>query len=187
MKRAAQKEQTHHLLLNMAYATFAKKGFLATKTLDIAHAAEVSHGTLFAHFPTKELLLIKTIDEFGMRIGMKLQQLTKEKSTARQVLEAHLDTIQAFEPFYAHLVIEGPMLPPDARNRIFMIQSGLAHYLEHTLKGRDCALPLPFVLNSWLGLIHYYLVNRDLFAPGKSVIETCGKDLLKYFIKTFQF
>ena len=186
MKRAAQKIQTRHHLLNMAYAAFAENGFLGTKTLDIANAAEVSHGTLFAHFPTKEELLIKTIDEFGLRIGTKLQQLTKDKATAREVLAAHLATIQEFESFYATLVIEGPLLPAAARSRIFMIQSGIAHYLEKTLKDSKSSMPLHFILNSWLGLIHYYLANRDLFAPKKSVIATCSQELLQSFTKTFQ-
>lgn len=185
MKRSMQKEQTRHHLLNMAYGEFAQNGFLATKTLDIATAAGVSHGTIFVHFPTKEELLIKVIDEFGIRVGTKLKQLATDKKTAAEVLAAHLETIKECESFYAHLVIEGPLLPHAVRNRIFMIQSGIAHYLEKTMQKSKNSCPIHFLLNSWLGLIHYYLVNRDLFAPGKSVIATCGKDLLKHFINTF--
>jgi TetR/AcrR family transcriptional regulator, acrEF/envCD operon repressor len=185
MKRTAQKEQTRHQLLNMAYGKFAQNGFLATKTLDIAMAAGVSHGTLFVHFPTKEELLIKTIEEFGIRIGTKLKQLITDKGTAKEVLAAHLETIEEYESFYANLVIEGPLLPDSVRHRVFMIQSGIAHYLEKTIQASHNSAPIYFLLNSWLGLIHYYLTNRDLFAPGKSVIATCGRDLLNHFINTF--
>lgn len=183
MKRIAQKEQTRNHLLNMAYDEFAEKGFLATKTLDIATAAGVSHGTLFMHFPTREELLIKTIDAFGIRVGTKLKQLMTGKGTAREVLAAHLETIAEYESFYANLVIEGPLLPESVRNRVFAIQSGVAHYLEKTVS-KDSP-PIHFLLNSWLGLIHYYLAHRNLFAPGKSVIATCGKDLLNHFTTTF--
>jgi len=183
MKRTAQKERTRHHLLNMAYGQFSQKGFLATKTLDIATAAGVSHGALFVHFPTKEKLLEKVIDEFGLRLGMKLKELMTV-GTAREVLSAHLEVIEEYESFYANLVIEGPLLPPSVRNRAFMIQSGVAHYLEKTVCNNDT--PIHFLLNSWLGLIHYYLANRDKFAPGGSVIAVCGKDLLNHFIKTHQ-
>lgn len=185
MKRAEQKEKTHHHLLNRAYDEFAQNGFLATKTLDIAIAAQVSHGTLFLHFPTKEDLLAHVIDKFGMELGTKLKQLTTSKTQAKEVLAAHLDTIEAYEAFYSRLVIEGPLLSSSLRHRIFMIQSGVAHYLEKTIKEAESSCPIHFVLNSWLGLIHYYLTNRDLFAPGKSVIATCGKDLLNHFVNTF--
>ena len=185
MKRIEQKEQTRLHLLSKAYSKFAETGFLSTKTLDIATAAGVSHGTLFVHFPTKEELLTQAIDEFGMRMGMKLMQLTKDKESTREVLRAHLETLEEYEPFYAHLVIEGPLLPRSVRNRIFAIQSGIAHYLEKTIQRKEGSTPIHFVLNSWIGLIHYYLANRDIFAPGKSVIAVCGKDFLNHFINTF--
>lgn len=182
MKRVAQKERTRGHLLQTAYGEFAKKGFLATKTSDIAHAAGLSHGALFLHFPTREELLVKVIDAFGLKMGAELQQLTANKSTIKEVLAAHLKCIEEYESFYTHLVTEGPLLHSSVRNRIFMIQSGLAHNLEKTLPKGKNSPSLPFILNSWLGLIHYYLVNRDLFAPGKSVIATYGKELLNHFI-----
>ncbi len=186
MNRATQKEQTHHHLLSRAYSEFARRGFLSTKTLDIAKAAGVSHGTIFVHFPTKEELLMKTIDAFGLRVGRRLQQLVASKRTVKEVLLAHLETIREFEPFYAHLVIEGPLLGESLRSRIFMIQSGVAHQLEKSMQGKKSSVPIHFLLNSWLGLIHYYLANRDLFAPGKSVIATCGQELLDHFVNVFQ-
>jgi AcrR family transcriptional regulator len=169
----------------MAYVEFARNGFLATKTLDIANTANVSHGTIFVHFPTKEDLLANVIDKFGMQLGIKLKQLTEGKTTVKEVLAAHLETIEVHESFYSRLVIEGPLLSRPLRNRIFMIQSGLAHHLEKIMKANEYASPIHFLLNSWLGLIHYYLTNRDLFAPGKSVIATCGKELLNHFIEIF--
>lgn len=185
MKRAQQKIQTYHHLLDTAYGEFARNGFLATKTLDIANTANVSHGTIFVHFPTKEDLLAKVIDKFGMQLGIKLKQLTEGKTTAKEILTAHLEIIEERESFYSRLVIEGPLLSRSLRNRIFMIQSGLAHHLEKIMKTNAHSFPIHFLLNTWLGLIHYYLTNRDLFAPGKSVIATCGKDLLNHFINIF--
>lgn len=184
MNRTLQKEKTCLHLLERAYEEFAKKGFLAAKTLDIARAAGVSHGTLFLHFPTKEELLGKTIDTFGIKLGEKLQSL---KGSPRQVLKQHLDAIKEVEPFYTNLVIEGPLLPPFLRSKVFLIQSGIAHHLEKGFVKRPSSPPLYFILNSWLGLIHYYLTHRDLFAAkDSSVIDACGKNLLDHFIKTFK-
>lgn len=184
MKRIDQKKQTRQELLSAAYREFSQGGFLATKTANVAAAAGISHGALFLHFPTKDELLISVIDEFGMRIGAKLQQLAAKECTSSEVLAAHLEAIEECEPFYAHLVTEGPLLGSPIRTRIFMIQSGIGHYLERTLLKKPNPPPIHLLLNSWLGLVHYYLINRDLFAPGKSVIATCGKELLNHFIKT---
>ena|ERR1700722_5779480 len=181
MKRTEQKQQTYQLLLKTAFKEFSQGGFFTTKTLDIARSADVSHGTLFVHFPTREELLAKVVDEFGVRIGRRLQQLAVNRATAEEILRAHLEVLQEHEGFYAHLVVEGPLLPVPVRHRIFMIQSGIAHYLEKVIPKE---MPLHFILNSWLGLIHYYLTHRDLFAPQGSVIAKYGQDLLSQFIKT---
>jgi AcrR family transcriptional regulator len=187
MTRKEQKERTREHLLQTAYQEFAKRGIIATKTLDIAQAANVSHGTLFVHFPTRDLLLIQVIEEFGLNLGKRLQQLAAKKQGIKSTLEGHIAVIQEYEPFYAQLVIEGPLLPPLARYKIFLIQSGIAAYLEKAAKldiekGMIRKLPLHLMLNTWLGLLHHYLVNRDLFAPGQSVLATHKSDLIHHFM-----
>ena len=83
------------------------------------------------------------------------------------------------------------MLPKDARNTIFLIQSGIAHYLEEALT-RDVkkklvrSVPIHLLLNTWIGTINYYLVNRDKFAPGKSVISLRGRELIEHFMSNLE-
>lgn len=187
LTRKEQKQQTKEHLLQVAYQEFSDKGILSTRTLDIAQSAGVAHGTLFVHFPTRENLLIHVIEKFGMQIGEKFKDLSSKKSGVKKILGAHLEILEEYEPFYARLVIEGPLLPAEVRNTIFMIQSGIAHYLEEAAK-YDFEkklirhIPIHLLLNTWLGLLHYYLANRDLFAPKKSVIKTKGIEILNHFM-----
>lgn len=187
MTRKEQKERTREHLLQTAYQEFAKRGILATKTLDIAQAAGVSHGTLFVHFATRDALLLQVIEDFGLTMGKRLQQLAEQKQGIKATLEAHLAMIQDYEPFYAQLVIEGPLLPSLARYKIFLIQSGIADYLEKgakldIAKGIVRRVPLHLMLNTWMGLLHYYLANRDLFAPQQSVLAVRGAELIDHFM-----
>lgn len=187
MTRKEQKERTREHLLQTAYQEFAKRGILATKTLDIAQAAGVSHGTLFVHFATRDALLLQVIEDFGLTMGKRLQQLAEQKQGVKATLEAHLAMIRDYEPFYAQLVIEGPLLPPLARYKIFLIQSGIADYLEKAAKldmakGLVRRVPLHLMLNTWMGLLHYYLANRDLFAPHQSVLAVRGAELIDHFM-----
>jgi AcrR family transcriptional regulator len=187
MKRTQQKANTRIRLLEMAHAQFAHNGFLAAKTIDIARSAGISHGALFVHFPTKDELLIAVIEEFGMKMGTLLQQKITSNSTPREVLATHLAMIQEYEPFYSRLVSESAQLPPELRSRVFMIQSAIAHYLRQVIPETiQAQVPMHLLLNSWLGLVHYYLTNRDLFAPDNSVIQTCGPELLNHFINIYQ-
>jgi hypothetical protein len=43
-------------------------------------------------------------------------------------------------------------------------------------------MPLHLLFNTWIGLVNHYLVNRELFAPGASVIERRGAELLDHFM-----
>lgn len=182
LTRQQQKEQTRGKLLKTAYQEFSSGGFLTTKTLDIAKSANVSHGSIFVHFPTREALLLAVIHEFGMQLGTAFQKKMKEGSLEK-VLTTHLTVLQEWEPFYTQLVICGPHLPVEIRAEIFNIQSGIAYYLEKALSNQKIAKekPIHLIMNTWIGLVHHYLANRDLFSPNGSVLAAKGNELIKFF------
>lgn len=57
-RREAQAEETRALLARTALALFAKQGYVATSTRQVAQEAGVSEGLIFHHFPTKLDLLL---------------------------------------------------------------------------------------------------------------------------------
>ncbi|HEY8464394.1 MAG TPA: TetR/AcrR family transcriptional regulator [Bacillota bacterium] len=187
VNRQEQKEHTHRHLIEVAFQQLAEHGLIATRTADIAKAAKVSHGTIFVHFPTKEELLTAVIEEFGARIALRLHELAANGGGVRQVLEAYLEGLTEYEPFYSRLVMEGHLLPERSRNTLVMIQSALSFHLcqaleRETAEGKIRPFPTHLLFNTWIGLIHYYLTNRDLFAPGESILKRYGTDLLNYFL-----
>ena len=187
-QRQDQKERTRIHLIETAFTELAHKGFTTTRTADIATAAGVAHGTVFVHFPTREALLMAVIEEFGQRITRRLHELVSYNGGVQEILTAHLQGLTEFEPFYTRLVIEGRLLPGEARNNLIIIQSAISFHLsiaaEREMKaGIIQTLPMDLFFNTWIGLIHYYLANNDLFAPGGSVLENHGKKLLRHFLQ----
>lgn len=188
-KRKKQKEKTRQLLLKKAFELFAKEGILSTKTIEIAQAAQVSHGALFLHFPTREALLFAVINEFGTQIGHELQNQLKASKSLADLLSAHLDVLQRWEPFYAQLLMAGALLPLECRGCLFLIQSGIAHFFEQAFQKEHKnlkAISTPLFINTWLGLLHHYIVNRDVFAPGQSVLAVKRAEILDTFMKLIQ-
>jgi len=186
--RERQKAKTRARLVEAALTLFAERGILATRTADVATAARVSHGAVFVHFPTRDDLVAAVIEELGTRVTRRLHELTERKAGVRQILTAHLAGLQEFETLYTRLITEGPVLPPFARSTLVGIQSAIAFHLadavtRETRSGSLKKMPLPMLFNTWLGLVHHYLVNRDLFAPGEFVLARRGKDLVKHFMK----
>ncbi len=186
--RLRQKRRTRARLLRAARTLFARQGIHATRTMDVAEACGVSHGTVFAHFPRREDLEMAVIHDFGQRLGNRLGRLVAEGSTVREVLEAHLEAVRREEAFYARLVIESPMLPHQARTALLMFQSAVSFYIYRAVEremGRDVLrrIPMAMLFNTWIGLLHHYVTNRDLFAPRGSVIARCGRDILEHYLR----
>jgi AcrR family transcriptional regulator len=186
-KRQAQKDQTRRQLIEVAFGQFARQGLAAARTSDIADAAGVSHGTVFAHFATRDDLLIAVIEEFGDRVTGRIHELAGSGGSVREVLQAHLNGLMEVEPFYCRLVTERPLLPPDAQNALVSIQSAIAIHLYQAVEreisgGTIRNIPLHLLFNTWIGLIHYYLSNADLFAPGASVLQRYGPELLEHYL-----
>jgi AcrR family transcriptional regulator len=62
--RARKKEQTRRVIGDAAARLFADRGFDAVTVADVARAADVSEGTVFNYFPTKEDLFYDQMEVF---------------------------------------------------------------------------------------------------------------------------
>jgi AcrR family transcriptional regulator len=184
--RQERKRRTHARLLTVAYDLFARNGIVSTRTIDVARAAGVSHGTVFVHFPTREDLVAEIIGTRAKQILRRLRGLVEGSAGMRDVLAAHIEGLTEHEDFYALLVTEGPVLPDYVRTTLLGIQSVVSHHLaaaaERELsEGRIRRMPVHLLFNTWIGLVHHYVANRDLFAPGESVLKTRGPEILDHF------
>jgi TetR/AcrR family transcriptional regulator, acrEF/envCD operon repressor len=186
-KRQKQKNLTRNHLIEIAIKQFGQNGITTTRTSDIAKAANVSHGTIFAHFSTQEELLIAVIEEFGSRITKRLHELVDTNSSLFEILEAHIEGLIEFEPFYTRLIIERRLLPESVRNTYIMIQSTISFHIsiaaeKEIEQGTIRKVAIHLIYNTWIGLIHYYITNGDLFSPNGSVLKQYRHELLQHYI-----
>ena len=148
----------------------------------------MAHGTVFVHFPTREALVAAAVEDAGGRIAARTHELAEGGSTVREVLKAHLRGIEEIEAFYARLVSEGSSLPETVKTSLLMIQSALALHLgraaeRETKAGLIRRMPLHLLFNTWIGLVHHYVTNKDLFAPeDPTVLGRYGEELTEHFM-----
>jgi AcrR family transcriptional regulator len=62
--RARKKQQTRRVIREAAARLFAERGFDAVTVAEVARAADVSEGTVFNYFPTKEDLFYDQMEVF---------------------------------------------------------------------------------------------------------------------------
>jgi AcrR family transcriptional regulator len=185
--RREQKVVTRDRLVNAAMALFARKGIVNTTTADVAKSIRMSHGVVFLHFPKRDDLVVAVIDEFGARLSTEFRRAFEQDLGLRAVLQAHLRALTEFEPFYARLVTEAPMLPPKVRSTLMLLHATVSFEMFAALERERTAgsarkIERPLLFNTWIGLVHHYLVNRDVFATGDSVIAEHGETLVNHFM-----
>jgi AcrR family transcriptional regulator len=74
------KADSRRAIITAALELFAKKGFSATTTEQIAKKAKVSKGLVFSHFPTKQEILLAIINEEFDRLLPGSQEKNNEQS-----------------------------------------------------------------------------------------------------------
>ena len=186
-KRSQQKAATRETILRSARSLYAERGIAATRSAAVAQAAGLAHGTLFLHFPRQEELLVAVIEDFGERLCRRLHELSAGGRGLRACLEAHLEGLREEEGFYAALLTEAGHLPEAARLSFLMVQSTLSWHLAAAAEAGMAAgtikrQPVHLLFNTWIGLVHHYLANRELFAPGASVLERRGGELVEHYL-----
>jgi len=187
-QRDVQKQETRRYIIRTALLLFGENGILGTRTIDIARAAGISHGSIFAHFPTRDDLVASVIGTFGEQAIRRIHDHVGRNAPLHEVLETHLDSIKEYEALYTKLVVEGPLLSPLTRSTLVGIQSAISLHLARAARremheGTIKHIEIPLLFNTWIGLIHHYLINSDLFAPGESVLEKHGRILVEHYME----
>lgn len=182
--RAHQRSATRRQLVDAGLRVVAARGLAGATTAAIAEASGKAHGTVFVHFRSRDDLVDALVQELGRAISQRLAELADDggEPGVAQVLDAHLAALAEYEALVACVLRESGTLPPAARARVFALQSGVAWRLRHALArdvARGRARPIdPLTLsNVWIALGNHYLIHRDLFAPGASVVAARGAEL----------
>lgn len=186
-KRQLQKNNTRKKIIKTAYQVYSKQGFTATTAI-IAKEAGLSHGAIFSHFPTLGELLTCLIQDFGDSLGLELHVLAETSDHVEELLKVYLSVLRKYEEFYIRLVTERSLLPENVQMVFINIQSTIAYHfnrvVEREIENQSIKeIPAHLMFNTWVGLIHYYLMNKDFFSPEAPLLERYGSELIAAFLE----
>ncbi len=107
-------------IVKAALPLFARKGFAATTTKDLARAARVSEPLLYKHFPSKEALYLE-IQDFSCRgIDPVVRRLTELEPSARTLVRLVFYLMRA-------LILGLPKATPEWETRHRLMLNSLLH------------------------------------------------------------
>ena len=184
--RKAQKKQTRISLIEQAEALFSKNGIANTTTADVAKANKVSHGALFVHFSTRDELILSVVASFGDRLNTEMGKRFETDMALKDLLKAHIQVLSEFENFYMRLISESQSLPPRIRSIVYAMNASLSYRFFRAAQklmkeAKIKKLSQPEFFNTWMALINYHVMNRDLFSEKTPLLTELGDDILRHF------
>lgn len=185
-KRQVQKEATRQRILDTARRVYARDGFSAT-TAEIAREAGVSHGAVFAHFSSREALVTEVVRDCVFQVARETHRLFTSEQDLEALLKVQVAVLSAHEDFYIRLLRDQALLPEGARLAQINAASVFALHLGPAFEaaraaGRLRDVPPQSLFNIWMGTLHYYLLNRDLFSPDEPLLPRYGPQLIETFL-----
>lgn len=186
LTRKEQKEKTREKLVSQAEALFSKKGIGVTTTADVANAIHVSHGTVFVHFKTREELILSVVERFGDRLAAEMGKRFVEDMALKDLLKAHVSVLSDFEDFYMRLISESQTLPPKVRSIVYSMNASLSYRFFRAAQvlmkeGKIKKIEQAYFFNTWMALINYYILNRDLFSDKTPILKEQGELIIRHF------
>lgn len=153
-----KKEETRQKILTAAISLFKKQGFDLTTMEQIAEEADISKGTLYNYFSTKEAIISEFVQrsfkEQNPDRFRQLQAMPDTRSRLTLILSALMERVQAqrdiFEKYLAYRIQHVVSLRPDpgesAKNDFDLLAVGIIELGQENAEIRD-DLPLDMMVD----------------------------------------
>ena len=196
--RELKKQQTRQLIAETANRLFAERGFEAVTVAEVARAADVSEGTVFNYFPTKEELFYGQMESFEAALVEAVRERPPDESVPeafrRFVLEQARGLAERADLIEAAMRVINAS--PALQARVADYTNALAELIAeeagargiepavvaHALMGAQRALVEHVRASVLAGLRGAELV-RDTRAQGKRAFDRLEQGLAGYGIK----
>jgi AcrR family transcriptional regulator len=165
--RERKKEQRRRLIAEAAHRLFVERGFDRVTVAEVARAADVSEGTVFNYFPTKEELFYGQMEAFEARLVGAVRERPRGESALVAFRRFMLDGLTRLESeevaavieTTAHIVAGSAALLASEREIVARYTEELAALLAEETRARDDDAE-PWVVASALMGVHRALVGR---------------------------
>lgn len=181
MNREEKKALTKQKILSAATELYSEKGFVEVSIEEISKAAGIGKGTVFLHYGNQDKLMSAVVNQLLTTFDEEMTKKNHEINSIEDYLFLHLTVLSHHEDLYFHFITQRLLLAQTVNAAYIGMQAAFSHHFQKSMK-KELSLPLDVVFTSWIGMIHYYLENRDLFG-GKGVIAA-NKDkwIMNYLV-----
>ena len=138
----SRKERTHQRIVDAAARAIRRHGYSGVGVADVMQQAGLTHGGFYAHFASREALLVEAIEQAGRASATLIEGRTEAlrengASPFRALVESYLSDSLLKSPEHgcpvAALCSEMPRQAPDVRKASSLRARGLVSYVQKAL------------------------------------------------------
>lgn len=185
MKRKELKEQTRQRIINKTALLLQEAGFLNVSSKDISRCSEVSQGTIFLHFKTKDALLTEIISSYLNQFEEKLKQECVKVESMDVFLKRYIDLIIQFEGMLSRTYKDFGYLPDELKKQVQNLDTTLKNiffdnYRSHS-KSRVNIIDTFIAIDAFYSQIEKYLIEKEVYTEHNSIIKQKRGRILKLY------
>ena len=184
--REENKVRTRQKILVETKKVLFEKGYLKMSTKDISNRSNVSQGTIFLHFQTKDNLLNYILTQLISDFIEELQNACDVKRKRTEFLHSILTTITQHEAVLSILYRDYPYLSESIKKSIDLAESTIKSLFFDNLrntKGKEISIVDSFVLiDAYISQLKIYLLSKETNLHSSIIKQSTGKlnKLYKY-------
>jgi TetR/AcrR family transcriptional repressor of nem operon len=185
----SRKQLTHDRIVETAGRAIRRAGFQGVGVADIMKEAGLTHGGFYAHFPSRDALLVEALDCLGQkgasRMAARAAAQPVQGVSALRVLvdgylsERHLAEIESGCPVAA-LISEVPRQSPEVRDAAGQRVRGLIAAVQRSLPPKSPAGAAGVIASQLVGALQMARVLGES-AEGRALLAQSRKSLLAQF------
>lgn len=188
--RLEAKLRTRQRIINKTALLLQEVGFLRVSSKEIARTSEVSQGTVFLHFETKENLLTSVImDELtafekGLNDGCDVSLSTED------FMKSYIDLLISYEGILSRVYKDYGYLSENLKKKINNLESTTKNLFFDNVRGnseKKISIVDSFVsIDAFYSQVIKYLVEKEVYTSTNSVIKQKRGRLLKLYRMLFE-
>ena len=188
--RDESKKKTRKLLLDKTASLLNKKGFLMVSSKEISRECNLSQGTLFLHFKTKENLLSTILNDNIDHFEKELNKRCKIKDNKDVFLRSYIDVLIEHESFLSRAYKDLPYLNDNLKKNIINLETMTKNLFFDNIRqnpGRKLSIVDSFIsIDAFISQIQKNLIEKEIYSEFNSIIRQRRGKIIKLHRTLFE-
>lgn len=188
--RSESKKNTRKLLLEKTALLLNNKGYLMVSSKEISQECDLSQGTLFLHFKTKENLLSTILNDNFNTFEKELNKRCKIKDNRDTFLRSYIDVLIEHESFLSRAYKDQPYFTENLKKNFDSLETLTKNLFFDNLRqhpGRKLSIVDSFIsIDAFIAQIQKNLMEKEVYSEFNSIIRQRRGKIIKLYRTLFE-